>query len=423
MNVGGTYNVAAAATLDLRGGDYFDSGSVFAGDFTGSGGGLILIGGRPQMRSADWNFPAGMLQWMPDNRDQSGGFQTGIIGGTWTNSGDLTVVASPSGQAYHQYLLYSTLTNKGTMTFQSGTRLDLFQDFAGGDSTIINAAGGTMTFAGGNFLRGVPPGSLTDLFNPAWSKLQNAGKILVTGDANLDAVVDNNAGTIDAENGATASIGYYRGTNPGLESNSIAGTWIVNGGSTIDFYLINQSNAQPAVITFRGTALLDGAGSSLPWLGTLALNAGEITVRNGASLTLAPTPDDTGAGNLTNEGRLTVNEGTVSIAGTFTQTASGILVTGVSANAITIGGVATLDGEFDANTPPGFAPSAGFNADVLTANSVVGDFAAQNLGGLVSRITSTTVSLNPLADAADLAISNACSSYRLAAATSLPAPP
>jgi RHS repeat-associated protein len=411
LNTGATYNVAAGATLDLRGGDYFDSGSVFAGKFTGTGGGQILIGGRAQMRSADWNFPAGMLQWMPNNGDQTGTFATGIIGGTWTNSGDLTLVASPMGQQDHQTLLYATLTNRGTLTFQSGTRLDLFQDFAGGDSSVINVAGGIITFAGGNLLRGVAPGSLNDVFNPSWSEFQNAGHVVVAGNTNLDALFDNNAGTLDVENGATANIGYYRGSNPGLDSNSIAGEWIVRGGSNINFYRAGNGAVLPVIAGFRGTALVDGSQSSITWLANINHNSGSITVANGANQTLGSFGSLSGnpADNVfTNTGGITLAGGMVSLPGTFAQDQFGTLTTFVGGTPSTLaaGGQVTLGGKLVTLLAKGAAPSATDRFDIVTSPTVVGAFAANSINGFVTLVSPTKVTLAPVTAAADLAVSD-----------------
>lgn len=157
LSVGGTFLVTPGATLDLRSGDFFTPGGVFAGRYTGSGGGSVLIGGDMQMVLSEWAFPTGMLQW-----GAAGEAGTSRLLGSWTNSGDLTFPAGGPDRS----LRYGTLTNRGTMALGAGVRLFLVEDFQPGISSLVNAAGATVSFAGGNLVYGRVPGNRTDTFNP-----------------------------------------------------------------------------------------------------------------------------------------------------------------------------------------------------------------------------------------------------------------
>ena len=395
LSVGGTFLVAAGATLDLRSGDFFTPGGVFAGRYTGSGGGAVLIGGHMQMVQSEWVFPAGMLNW-----GAAGETGTSRLLGSWTNSGDLTLPAGGPDRS----LRSSTLTNRGTMTLGSGARLFLIEDFQPGTSSLVNAAGATVAFAGGNLVYGRAPGSRADTFNPDHGSVVNAGTMTFAGGVTLQTILDTNAGVLDAT-GAGVAIRAYRGLSLNRPS-TFGGTWRMRDGASFSLYGID-GNGTPSPGTFVGTAVVDGAGSSFPFLQTVTTLAGDLTVSDGATVRFGFLPGQPEFGDVTNAGRLTVTGGaSVQVSGDLTLSTSSELVTGTDAGSIQVGDTAALGGVLVAAPAAGVVLPPGFTADVLTAASVTGAFAAQQLGGLVSQITPTTVTLSPRSGAADLAVSN-----------------
>ena len=401
ISTGGTFAVAKGATLSLRSGDFFSPGGALAGAYTGAGGGTVRLGGHQQMLQSDWNFPAGMLVW--GAADETG---TSRLTGTFTNSGDLSLPATTGSLV--RSMRYGTLTNRGTMNVGTSSRLDLFEDFQPGPASFVNEQGGIVTFAGGNLLRGITSNSsVASLYAPDARVFLNRGLVRFAGSANLSALVDN-TGTFETVSKADVIVGDYRGPNPALGVDTLAGTWLVSHGSTMTFNRMFQVPSQPVVRTFRGTAVLDGPGSAFQGLLGLERNAGDITVRNGATLktgsfgSFTGRPDDN---KFFNDGRLTVTGGgKLAIPGTFTQSVAGRLTTGVDASSVTVGSATTLGGHYAAATPPGFAPAPGFTADVLTATAVSGAFATQTLGGLIAQVTPTSIRLGLATDAADLVV-------------------
>ncbi|MFO0936376.1 MAG: CARDB domain-containing protein [Gemmataceae bacterium] len=383
LSTGGKFTVAAGATLDLRStADQFGSeGGVFTGNYTGSGGGTVLIGGNMQMSQSDWNFPAGMLVW-GDTKETG----NSSLAFNWTNSGDLTLPSTIG--TLSRNLRYGTLTNRGTIEIENGVRLNLTLDFQPGIAWIVNTAEGTITAGNGSYIYSDVPNSPTS----SAPLFRNDGKVLFTGGGTVRTYLEN-YGTVEVHGG----VGIQ---NPVLDRTSVVptlmGTWIARSGGNVAF---DPNGRASGVTTSSATLIADGAGSQVTGLITLTKNLGTIEAINGGSIALP--------GNLTNHGSLIAQSGGhVTIPGKYTQSSTGVLTTGIDSNSVTIAGTATLDGLFNAQIPVGFTPPSGFSADVLTAKSITGTFAQQNLGGLVSRITDKTVSLSLRTDASDLAISN-----------------
>jgi len=131
-----------------------------------------------------------------------------------------------------------------------------------------------------------------------------------------------NHGTVRAKNGGTASFAPTAiVTNYAAATQTLTGgTWQAMADSALSF------NGNPAVTTNAAGVTLSGAGSVFIPINSLASNAagGAFRVLGGRSFT--------STGGLTNAGRVEVGTGsTLSVSGTYTQTAGETTVNGLLA--------------------------------------------------------------------------------------------
>ncbi len=164
-----------------------------------------------------------------------------------------------------------------------------------------------------------------------------------TGNTNLDADISLASGTLTNATGATLSAQAGRGGNRFLDGAlTNQGTLTVNQTSltitlpTATAAVTNSGvlDTRSGTVTINGGVLIPGAGTIT---GPLRLNAGALgsgTLSGGASLTLVNSRQDAAA-NLDNQGTVTVQEGTSTFAGGFTNESTAMLqvVGGVNGSA------------------------------------------------------------------------------------------
>jgi hypothetical protein len=240
---GGTFTVAAGATLDW-GGFGAGPGGTITGSITGSGGGTVLLGinGHVGVGSggATLNFSAGLFQWT------GGGLSLGA--NNLTNlAGSFITIAGLDNKAEDAFG-GGVLTNAGTITQQGDGRFDL-------RGTLLNQRLYDLQAEGNNVIGG--DGQLINAMNGTFEK--SAG----TGASNIQVAFTNNGGLIDVESGTL---------RPGNAAYNGA-TFTVAAGATLDW---GGTGAGPGG-TITGSITGSGGGTVL-----LGLN-GNISVGNGGA--------------------------------------------------------------------------------------------------------------------------------------------
>jgi hypothetical protein len=149
-----------------------------------------------------------------------------------------------------------------------------------------------------------------------------------------------------------------------------------------------------------------GAELDLVGSGSLALGFSQQGQLNNAGLIVK-----TGAGSqsnlslpVSNSGTVEVVLGTLTVNGTYTQTADGVLTVHLAGTAagtqygrLQVNGAARLDGTLNVLLDDGFSPVEGNTFRVLTFNSRSGDFATKNFPDLGDGLA-----LNPAYDSTGL---------------------
>jgi len=294
-SLGGTFNVSAAATLDLTGGRH----NIFEGSYTGSGAGTVVVDSgllQPGPAGATFNFPAGLFHW-----------QGGLIdGGTLTNTGVITL----SGTGNKDLGATGVLLNQGTINVADTGIWRLFADNGSAASSITNEAGAVIDFQGDADLDWVSGSS------PA-PTVTNHGTVRKSGGAAVSFLEGNvvNArqeAVLEVQSGTLAL--HSLGTSTG-------GTFHVSSNAALD--LVGDANLSP---TFSGAYTGSGTGTVLLTRGTLRPGANAVfnfpaglfqwrggaidggTLTNAGVLTLS----GTGNKDLGTQGVL-VNQGTIAI--------------------------------------------------------------------------------------------------------------
>jgi hypothetical protein len=367
-STGGTFTVAANATLDLTGGS---SSHVFTGSYTGSGAGTVLLqSGTLDIGTggATFNLPAGQFQWTGGYINLQGNALTNAgtmtLGSTTTNTTEGLETRSSAGSL----LAGGTLLNTGTIVQQGVGTLSLY------DAAAVNNQGSYQLTGAGTI--NSSSGALVASFDNAGTLAMTAATDTFTMTATL-----NNSGTTEATSGTLALQNYVNNTGLVLADGAavtlsgptdggelIGCQWVARGGGTLTL---------PGGITASQTSLtLDGANSTIAGLSNLAANAGTITVTNGASLSTSV--------GLDNRGTITVGPAsTFSIGGSYTQEAAGtldVLLGGAPAGGqfgtLAATGSMTLGGVLRAEVVGGYSPTVGDSFTVATSTGSSGAFAA-----------------------------------------------
>jgi uncharacterized membrane protein len=405
-STGGTFIVGTNATLDLTGNRI---GNTFTGTYTASGGGTVSlssgvlnIGGG----GATFNFPAGMFQW-------TGGV-INVQGNTLTNAGTMTLgsatsnsletVRSGNGNGFGAPVLPGgQLLNKGTIVEQGPGGVNLY------DTVVLNNQ---------SSYRITGDGFITNGGNP-FTTFANSGTLVKTGGtgtSQFNQVILNNTGTTEVDSGTLSFVQGYVNNTGTIEANAAVidinlastnqsngdqlngGTWVARAGGTLAFS--DTQFGSPPVRYSQAHLTLDGAGSAITGLPSLAVNAGTITITNGASFS-------TSAG-LDNQGTITLGPaGTFSVGGSYAQDPEGtleLLLGGSPASGqfgtLAVTGSATVGGLLRAELVSGYTPAATDSFTVATSNGSSGQFAAEELAAITTVTFGATVNPNSIVLAA-----------------------
>ncbi len=275
-STGGTFNVVAGALLDLGDGQHF------TGTFTGGGGGTVRLSQGSlygnNMTATIFNFPGAMFQW---TGGVLGGGQSGHL---FTNVGTINI----TGDA--EKATYGVLTNQGTIIQTGAGNLDLGQGNSGG--SLVNAAGGVYNLQ-----------SDAGLTND--DSFTNAGL--------LEKTMGTGTSTINEELTNTGAISVYTGTlSFGARVDDISGTTLTEGTwNVFDPATLTLTQYTGGITINQANVTLSGPNANFPAINQLADNQG--------SFSLLALRQFTTAGDLSNEGTITLDAGsTLHVAGNFT---------------------------------------------------------------------------------------------------------
>ena len=284
---GGTFNVAAGATLDLTGGL---TSSSYTGTYTGSGAGKISLNSGTLVIGSGGatfnNFPAGLFQWSGGTID--------VSNGNLTNTGSLTITGT-------QEDLYgggssNALINQGAIVQDGLSNLTLT---VGSAAELQNQ--GSYTFQGdGTISEGTTQGCFGILTNEASGTIKKAGG---TGTSTISCPWANTGGTIDVQTGtislatpisAISVDGKNISTSTGGTFNVAADAVLdLTGGATAGLYTGTYTGSGAGKISLKSGTLVIGPGGAtfnfpvglFQWSGgTIGLGNGSLT--NAGSLTI-----------------------------------------------------------------------------------------------------------------------------------------
>ncbi len=377
--------------IDLRGVIYgFANGSPLANPYRVSGPGGILTGDYSVTMLGPGFVPAGSSLVIYTAGGNVVSLQGGLSGGGSLRTGPFT-----------RLNLGGTNTYTGTTTFEGSVRLDSAKAMPEGTALSIN---------GGQ----TRPRLELNGFDVSVGSLSGVGEVdLMLGSASL---------TTGSNNTSTTFRGVISGT--GGVTKVGAGTWTLAGDSTFTggltvaggtARLTGSRAAGAGSVTVAEGVLEVAANVQVP--GTVS-NAGIVVVEPGRALRVGRYEQSTGytylaggtlaaaeyvylgdggyfGGSGTVEG-FVVNAGfldvgttgvaaTLTIAGDYTQTASGILrvelgsPAGVGHDRLEVTGMARLDGVLDVGLLDDFFPVEGVAYEVLTFGSLEGGFWFYNL--------------------------------------------
>ena len=264
LNGGGTFAISNNATLILA--QDINTGTSLVGDFTGGGGGTVLLtaGNLISDYGYSLDFPGNMFQWI-------GG---GLWGGYVTNIGTLNISNQPAMNA--------SFYNYGTVKLADGSALNVYNAF------FNNQSGGTLDFQGDASLAGA-----ATLFNSGLLK-KSAG----TGVSQIFPQFQNFGGTVEVDSG-TLAVGL---TQNDTISNA---TFVVQSGATFDLSISNKYTLIGGVLTgsgggtvFRnngtvscdgnlGAATLNFPGAMFQWAGGLLGGESSTFLTNAGTLNLS----------------------------------------------------------------------------------------------------------------------------------------
>jgi hypothetical protein len=297
INTGGTFTVAAGATLDLTGGATVN----YAGTYTGSGAGTVeLAGGTLNLAGpTTFSFPSGLFKWISGNLAINGNTLTNASTGFITLANAADVVLVGTGTLANAGTIDQTgagnlaLANGVNVNNQSGGTYDFQSDSSivptSGNGTLDNA--GTLEKTGGTGIsqittRFINRNAIT--VQTGTIQLQSGGPSPSTGGTFTVAA----GATLDLTGGATVNYaGTYTGSGAGTVELA-GGTLNIVGATTFDFPsgLFKWISGSLAV---NGNTPTNAPGGFI----TLA-NAGNVTLLGGGTLVNAGTINQTGAGNL-----------------------------------------------------------------------------------------------------------------------------
>jgi hypothetical protein len=377
VNTGGMVNAGtiiadqnAALVVDPNGVNFANTGTLRAA----SGGTLILTAGtfvntNGLIEAQDMSTVVvnGGATLMDGTMTTSGSGIVNVGGGaTFTNIASSGTIEQDNNQST---IITGTLTNNSTWMLSSVGNLTDLNCIAG--ATLGGTGSLTMSNNGNNRILA----NNTQCTNAVGHTIRGAGQLL----ANTGGML--NQGTIVADQTAALTL------DPNGLGFTNQGTLraMGSGGITIN----------PDPFTNAGTVLVD-TGSSLVRNGTYPQTAGTTTVNGTLNATGlvdiqggALQGSGTVAANVPNAGQVrpggSAAAGNLSINGTYTQTAGGVLNVEIGGSApgtgydrLTVSGAATLNGTINISLINNFMPVLNSTFTVLTFASHTGDFATYN---------------------------------------------
>jgi phage baseplate assembly protein gpV len=286
-----------------------------------------------------------------------------------------------------------TVTIPGTFTWTGGS-LD-------GHGTAVLPVGSTLNLVG-TFPKFVTGGYVLNV----------AGTTNWSGTGELDGSPGstiNNSGQFNVQSDAVSGSG---GAGGGLIFNN-SGTFTKNGTAGTTSFQGNVFNNTGTVNVLSGTLSFTNtytqtAGTTVLASGATLASSSAVSIGAGSSVS----GPGTVSGNVTNAGILSTGSspGTLTIAGTLAQTATGVVNVKIASpssfDTIAVTGAAALAGTLNISLVNNFTPSAGQRYQVLTFASSSGDFAT--ITGMA--IPNTNLFLNPVIDPTDYTLSASASS-------------
>jgi RHS repeat-associated protein len=363
LNLGGTFSLAAGNSFsDTNGfitidGTLINQGATLAlNATTGSfdlisgrinGGTISTSGGSEFFAAQSFTLDGVALAGSLEMIDSFFGANVTVLDGLTLQTG--TIRISHSNQ----------LAFSGTQTLGGTGSID-FADSSTSNSVSVPAAGTTLTIGPGITIRG------------------NTGKIDATNAAfaNQGTIASDAGGTITAIGAANFSAGTLTG-----------GTWQASASSTLR---LSGDN----IITDAATLLLDGSGSHVfSDAGTTDALAGLAAVARASSLTLQNgAQESTTAASFGDAGTVAIGSASsLTVAGTYTQTAGSTTVNGMLASA---GGVSLSGGTLNGD---GTVQGNFINASQLTPGNmpgiltITGKYTQTSAGVLNIEIGGTTI--------------------------------
>jgi fibronectin-binding autotransporter adhesin len=262
LDGGGTFAISNNATLILAPDN--NTGTFLNGDFTGVGGGTVLLNAGmldcgDQDGPSSLNLPGNMFQWIG-----------GQLAGTVTNYGTINVSNNPAMNA--------SVYNNGMIKLAEGSAPSV-------NNFCYNQTGGIIDLTGDAGLAGVAP-------------LVNSGLLKKSAGAGWSLVFpqfENFGGTVEVDSG-TLAVGLN-------QNDSISNaTFVVHNGATFDLSISNQTTTLGGVLT--------GSGG-----GTVFMNNGSVLARDATTLNFPGSMFQLAGGALGGEASTLTNAGTINLTG------------------------------------------------------------------------------------------------------------
>jgi uncharacterized repeat protein (TIGR01451 family) len=337
------------AVFNVMGAVNFSGTNTFGGAISGVGAGSVQLSGNlyTALGGVSLNFPGAMLQWT------GGAFFAGK--GDVTNLGTLTLSGSSDMGVFQDATLYNQgviiQTGSGNLALHSDSVLSTVLDNETGAQYLIESNSGIDNEYGGA------------------TSIINAGTIRKTAGAGVSQLYVNgslaNTGVIEADSGSLF-----------LDSSSVAevsghaltaGTWNAVNGATLELPSGTTITSNAATIT------LSGAGAAITGVTGLTADSGALTITDSAQLTAGA--------QFADSGMLTLGPGAVLNAGSFSQTATGLLTVAIAGppssnqyGQLDIQGAATFGGALAVDLQDGFSAERNTTYPIMTYASSSGAF-------------------------------------------------
>lgn len=307
LETGGTWNAETGALIDFVGNG--QSGTYFAGTFTGSGAGTVQLSSGffgIDSGGATFNFPAGLLQWT------GGSFFSNPL----TNAGSMTLAGAGDKAASN------TINNTGTVIVTGTGNLVV-------SGTLNNNAGGVVDFRsdGGAAGNGVINNSGTI------RKSAGVGVSRIGPSPNVDLYLNQLGGILDAQSG-TLLLDQLRTSllETGGTWNAAAGAMLEFNGATFYTYFAGVfTGSGPGTVQLNsGLFAIDSGGATFNFpAGLLHWVGGTIfgnPLTNSGSITVSGSADKTIGGTFNNGGTIVETDaGNLVVSGTLNNNAAGLI--------------------------------------------------------------------------------------------------